>query len=167
MTQPVLIIGAGLSGLSLARTLLARNVPIRVFEASPQARKHSYGITLLDWAYEPLASGLKLGSVKAFKAATATDSPVGGSGVIKPDYHYRHAYDGRPLLSPQGIAQSLSFRCNRSRLGKLLMQGVHVEFGYKLEKVETTSTGVLLHFAGGKTAKGCLAVGADGVHSAG
>ena len=166
MTQPVLILGAGLAGLSLARKLSAHSIPVRIFEASPQLRKPSYGITLLSWAYEPLANSLKLGSVADLRAATATDSLVGGLGVINTPF--KDALTGATLVSHSSSEQNeQSYRCSRFRLSTLLMQGLHVEVGHKLEKVQTNSTGVMVHFVGGQTAEGSLAVGADGVHSAG
>ena len=152
MSKPVLIIGAGFAGLSLARTLLAQRIPFRIFDSSPQLRKHSYGVTLLSWAYNPLASMLNLGSETDLRRSTATDCAVGGLGVI---------------TSARNKEQPDSYRCNRSKLSTLLAQGLDVEFNSKLESIHSSSTGVLVRFEGGETAEGILAVGADGVHSAG
>lgn len=160
MSQPVLIIGAGFAGLSLARTLLSQNIPVRVFDSSPHLRKHSYGITLLSWAYEPLASSLSSSSVIDLKRSTATDSAVGGLGVLN-----------LPTSSLLSIStteeQQDSYRCSRSKLTELMAQGVDVEFNCKLESIHSSSRGVFVRFKGGETAEGILAVGADGVHSAG
>lgn len=160
MSQPVLVIGAGFAGLSLARTLLSQSIPVRVFDSSPQLRTHSYGITLLSWAYEPLASLLDLGSVNDLKRTTATDSAVGGLGALSLPASFLTAASTRE-------EQHDSYRCSRSKLSKLLAQGVNVEFDCKLESIHSSSTGVLVRFKGGQTAEGILAVGADGVHSAG
>ena len=167
MAQPVLIVGAGLAGLSLARTLSSHRVPVRIFEASPEIRKYSYGITLLSWAYQPLASTLKLGSVEELKAATATDAQVGGSGLISAQV--KDAYTGATLLSdpPREPKAPQSYRCSRSKLGQLLAQGLDIEFGCKLDRVEQKASGMQLHFEGGKTAEGSLIVAADGIHSVG
>ncbi|KAL3162317.1 hypothetical protein ABBQ32_010003 [Trebouxia sp. C0010 RCD-2024] len=159
MSQPVLVIGAGFAGLSLARTLLSQSIPVRVFDSSPQLRTHSYGITLLSWAYEPLASLLDLGSVNDLKRTTATDSAVGGLGALSLPASFLTAASTRE-------EQHDSYRCSRSKLSKLLAQGVNVEFDCKLESIHSSSTGVLVRFKGGQTAEGILAVGADGVHSA-
>ena len=152
MSQPVLVIGAGFAGLTLARTLLAQRIPVRIFDSRPQLRKHSYGVTLLSWAYKPLASMLNLGSETNLRRSTATDCAVGGLGVIN--------------LSRKE-EQPDSYRCSRSKLSTLLAQGVDVEFNSKLESIQSSSTGVVVRFESGKTAEGILAVGADGVHSAG
>ena len=158
MSQPVLVIGAGFAGLSLARTLLAQRIPVRIFDSSPQLRKHNYGVTLLSWVYKPLASMLNLGSETDLRRSTATDCAVGGLGAIN--------LSGA-LSASQREEQPDSYRCSRSKLSTLLAKGVPVEFNSKLESIQSSSTGVLVHFEGGKTAEGILAVGADGVHSAG
>lgn len=163
MSQPVLVIGAGFAGLSLARTLLAQRIPVRIFDSSPQLRRHSYGVTLLSWAYKPLASMLNLGSETDLRRSTATDCAVGGLGVINlsgAEPPFTHSIFQRE-------EQPDSYRCSRSKLSTLLAQGVDVEFDSKLESIHSSSTGVLVRFEGGKTAEGILAVGADGVHSAG
>lgn len=167
MVQPVLIVGAGLAGLSLARTLSSYRVPVRIFEASPEIRKYSYGITLLSWAYQPLVSNLKLGSLEELKAATATDAQVGGSGLISAQV--KDAYTGATLLSEplREPKAPQSYRCSRSKLGQLLAQGLDIEFGCKLDSIEQKASGVQLHFEGGKTAEGSLIVAADGIHSVG
>ena len=158
MSQPVLVMGAGFAGLSLARTLLAQGIPVRIFDSSPQLRKHSYGVTLLSWAYKPLASMLNLGTETDLRRSTATDCAVGGLGAIN--------LSGA-LLASRKEEQPDSYRCSRSKLSTLLAQGVDVEFNSKLESIHSSSTGVSVRFEGGKTAEGILAVGADGVHSAG
>lgn len=160
MSQPVLVIGAGFAGLSLARTLLAQRIPVRIFDSTPQLRKHSYGITLQSWAYKPLASILNLSSETDLRQRTATDSAVGGLGLI-------NLSGTSPLSASLTAGQPECYRCSRSKLSSLLAQGVDIEFNSKLESIHSSSTGVHVCFEGGKTAEGILAVGADGVHSAG
>ena len=166
MTPPVLVVGAGLAGLSLARTLLARQIPFRVLEASPQLPKYSYGLTLLPWAYEPLVSKLNLAAATELRRATATDSPNGGAGCIHPVYANVHS--GHDVLTPDVTAKPpLSYRCSRTRLTDLLAHDLDIEFDKKLKHIDSSSEGVCLHFEDGSTVEGSLAVGADGVHSAG
>ena len=166
MTQPVLVVGAGLAGLSLARTLLTRQIPFRVLEASPQLPKYSYGVTLLPWAYEPLVSKLSLASASELRRATATDSPIGGAGGISAVY--TDIYTGHAVPSESATAQSrLPYRCSRTRLTDLLAHDLNIEFHKKLKHIDSGSKGVCLHFEDGSAVEGSLAVGADGVHSAG
>lgn len=167
MAQPVLVVGAGLAGLSLARTLSAYKVPVRIFEASPEVRKYSYGITLFSCALEPLISRLKLGSLLEFQAATATDSQVGGLGVVS--FQVKDVFTGATLHSHQLDQHTnlQSYRCSRSKLAELLAYGLDIELGCKLHKIEQKDSGVQLHFENGKTAEGSLIVAADGIHSVG
>ena len=161
MSKPVLVIGAGLAGLCLARSLLGKSVPVRIFDSLPQLRRHSYGVTLLPWAYEPVVRTLKLGDGIGLRRATATDFKVGGLGHINPSGASGHLASGKREEDRQ------SYRCSRSKLSEVLSQGVDVEFNRKLKSIQSSSTGVTVHFEDGETAEGILAVGADGVHSAG
>ena len=161
MAKPILVIGAGVAGLSLARTLLAHSVPVRIFDKLPQLRKHSYGITLLPWAYEPLIRALQLGTAAELKRATATDAAVGGLGNINPLGAYARS------ASDSVSSDAQSYRCGQSKLSEYLAKGVEVEYSSKLESISCTDTGVLVQFEDNKTAEGSLVVGADGVHSAG
>lgn len=51
MTPPILIIGAGLSGLTVSRILTNASIPNIVFEASTPDRSQGYAISLRDWGY--------------------------------------------------------------------------------------------------------------------
>ena len=85
--QPVLIIGSGIFGLSLARTLKSFHIPVRVFEQAAETSSQGYGIALRSWAYQPLLDRLGLSS-KDLKAAAATDCAVGGTGHIEMNLRY-------------------------------------------------------------------------------
>ena len=161
MSKPVLVIGAGLAGLSLARTLLAQSVPVRIFDSLPQLRRHSYGVTLLPWACEPVVSRLNIGGETGLRRATSTDSKIGGLGLINSVGASRRPASGIP------DGKRRPYRCSRSRLSEILSQGMDVEFNRKLKSINSSSAGVTVHFEGGETAEGILAVGADGVHSSG
>ncbi|KAI0381622.1 hypothetical protein F5Y04DRAFT_254967 [Hypomontagnella monticulosa] len=58
MNMPILIIGAGLSGLTTARLLTNSGIPNIVFEASPPDRSQGFSISLRDWGYEVLLEAL-------------------------------------------------------------------------------------------------------------
>ena len=85
--QPVLVIGSGICGLSLARTLKSFNIPVRVFEQAAETSSQGYGIALRSWAYQPLLDRLGLSS-KDLKAAAATDCKIGGNGHIEMNLRY-------------------------------------------------------------------------------
>lgn len=52
------IIGAGVSDLTIARCLRKRGIASVVFEKNPSPARHTYGITLREWAWRPLVEML-------------------------------------------------------------------------------------------------------------
>lgn len=75
--RPIIIIGAGISGLACARILSFHRVPNIIFEIFPKSRRQGYEITLRSWAYSHFLEKLHI-SPSDFKAATSTDAIVGG-----------------------------------------------------------------------------------------
>jgi len=167
MTQPIPIIGAGLAGLTLSRTLLYHNIPSVLYEKAPKAgRRNNYAITLHKTAYQPLLSILGLDE-HAFKRRVAVDAETGGLGSIARDVN---------LPSHGGLYDTTgSFRANRARLEEVLGEGVEIRWGYAVEGVEVGvqqggggggGGGVKLQFHNGEeTPCAKLVIGADGVHS--
>ena len=54
LQKPILVVGAGLAGLSLARSLASYGVPAIVFDGAPETRRQGFGIMLRNWGYGPL-----------------------------------------------------------------------------------------------------------------
>ena len=169
----VLIIGAGISGLSLARLCAARGIFCILFEATTRLAPQGYGITARAWAYDPVLAELGI-SVSEFKAKTATDGPVGGVG--KMDLTMYELQSGIPMLSPPkgntGSPESDKFRANRNYLREFLMEGVDVRFEHELSSVRLVRENgkdkfVEATFKNGQVVKGDYLIGADGVHSFG
>lgn len=135
--KPILIIGAGISGLSLARTLLGHNLPLIVFDDAPASRRQGYGITLRSWAYTKFIDPLDI-SPDNFKNDTATDALLGGQGKL--DTNLWDPYTGKVLVkSPPArpnAPESDFLRVNRLRLREFLRQGVDVKFEHKLTAFE-------------------------------
>jgi 2-polyprenyl-6-methoxyphenol hydroxylase-like FAD-dependent oxidoreductase len=77
--KPILIIGAGISGLACARILNLYRIPNIIFETFPKSRRQGYGITLRSWAYSHFLEQLHIAS-SVFKSEAATDAPIGGNG---------------------------------------------------------------------------------------
>ncbi|KAI4626616.1 hypothetical protein J4E83_003768 [Alternaria metachromatica] len=156
--QPITIIGAGIAGLTLSRSLLHRGIPSIVFDkAPPNRRGFNYAITLHSTAYKPLLEILNL-SDTAFKAHVAIDAEDGGEG--------KHG-ENIDIPSHGGLYDtSTSFRANRAKFEDLLGQDLDIRLGYSLQQVNSTPTGPRLRFANGEMWEGGeLVVGADGVHS--
>jgi 2-polyprenyl-6-methoxyphenol hydroxylase-like FAD-dependent oxidoreductase len=165
--QPISIIGAGLSGLSLARTLHNHRIPFEIYEKAAKRPRHNYGITLHASTYRPLLKILNLTETN-FKQRVAVDAGVDGTGVIDP----------KALVSfrERGISQE-SFRANCGKLESLLREdlenerGMGVKWGTTIEKMHqegSTGSGMGMGSKDGKGLKrlesSCIVV-ANGVHS--
>ncbi|GJJ73295.1 hypothetical protein EMPS_05653 [Entomortierella parvispora] len=174
--KPILIIGAGIAGLSLARTLAAHSIPAIVFDDASETRRQGFGVTLRSWGYDSL---LKRAGVTAqdFQETVATDAAVGGHGYISTTVH--DVYTGTDLIKmahrpgAQMVTQEF-FRANRFRLREFLMKGrvnerspIDVRFQHVFEGYEVLSDkkGVVAKFANGERVEGSILVAADGVHS--
>ncbi|EPE26256.1 FAD/NAD(P)-binding protein [Glarea lozoyensis ATCC 20868] len=154
--QSISIIGAGIGGLTLARCLLKRNIPIVLYENMPSGTRHSYAITLLQSSYQPLLDVPEIDE-SAFKRRVAVDGTMGGNGAIN-----------AKLLVQQSASSSNSFRAHRGKLEELLREGLDVRWEHTLERVETIDSHVVLYFQNGqngqKVQSDCV-IGLDGIHS--
>ena len=166
---PILIIGGGIAGLSLACTLHQRNVPFEVVESLAQDHSTGYGISLLPWAWEPLLDALGK-DAHELQRKTSTDSPVGGTGYI--DTCAYNGYNGQKLLDlGEKNLKHGAFRANRVLLRRFFLEGlpeskIHFETTLKSFKREDDGS-ILATFTNGTTVRGKLLVAADGVKSTG
>ncbi|KAJ5714343.1 FAD-dependent monooxygenase nscC [Penicillium malachiteum] len=74
---PILIIGAGLSGVTTARILTNSGIPNIVFEASAPDRSQGFAISLRDWGYSALLDGLGGLPLRSLIKAVAPDRYIG------------------------------------------------------------------------------------------
>lgn len=149
----VVIIGAGISGLTLARSLKYRGLPAIIYErdtAQRFASRHDYGITL--WAYQPLVEILGHGNTYELRTRIAVDGENGGTG------HVGSRNDGG------GIPP---FRVNRQKLERLLYDGLDIRWGHKLQDIKTSASSprIQLQFENDHQADVDVVIGTDGVHS--
>jgi tyrosinase len=156
MTQPIPIIGAGIAGLTLSRSLLHRGIPSVLYEKGSSNPRFNYAITLHSTAYQPLLKILDL-DVDTFKRRVAVDAESSGTGLI--------AQRANPSSHNGLYNTSSSFRANRAKLEQLLREGLDVRWKHALQSVEKSSQGATMHFSNGESCVGKLVVGADGVHS--
>lgn len=167
--KPILIIGAGLSGLAAARLLTDHNIPVVVFDQSAADRSQGHGITLRDWAYKPLLEELvNTYSVSDLQHAVATDKGIGGTGWV--DLTFRNNANSETLFNPEppGPGQNEAlFRANRSVLRNWLATGVDLRYEHKLVSVEGIPGDVKAIFENGTEHGGSMLIAADGVHSTG
>ncbi|KXT18013.1 hypothetical protein AC579_9603 [Pseudocercospora musae] len=169
MPRPsITIIGAGISGLTLARTLLTKHgIKARIVEkAGKSVNRHDYGITLHASAYTRLLGILKVDE-QGFKKRVAVDAGIGGTGKMV----MRRGSGGS---SSSGDDDDESFRANRSRLEEMLGEGLDVEWESEVEDVRVEEGGKKIVVAAVKDGDGLIkqqeeesdmVVGADGAHS--
>ncbi len=162
----VLIVGAGLGGLTTAIALLQSGFQVRVYEQAPELKEMGAGLTLATTAmrvFDALGLWPKM-------AATAT------RGVSVAFVHYRTgellhgAHDYEWSRHPDSPEQSA--HAHRAAVHSVLVDAVReldpeaLVLGHRLAAVEQTSAGVRAVFESGATASGDLLIGADGVQSA-
>ncbi|KAK4501620.1 hypothetical protein PRZ48_007429 [Zasmidium cellare] len=158
----ILIIGAGLAGLSLARTLRKSGIPYRIFDQAASDRYQGYGLSLhaetmpnllemLELDEKTLRDQISVNKETPFLPQSLCDAVTGEAyGSTAAAFH---------------AAEHRSFRTNRERLWKTIRGDVVVEYGCKLVKIEHHEHKVVAKFANGKKVEGSLLVAADGVHS--
>ena len=157
---PVLIIGAGIGGLTLASALAQRGFECRLFERAPELAAAGAGILVQTSALLALRT-LKL---DAAIAASGQDVRV---GFLKTDRGQTLQRTSMSFLQDELGVSTVAI--HRARLQRLLLEAgnaAELELGAELTGYETEESGVTALFAGGRRERGALLVGADGLHSA-
>lgn len=168
---PVIIIGAGLSGLALAQGLRKLSIPFKIYERSQRddfrtqgyrIRLHGEGLAALRsvlvdeiWhIFEETCPETVLGSLPNINAVTCEITAV-NFGANDPQ--------GKVTQSDQK-----PYTVDRAVLRQVLLTGLdeHIAYGIKYSHYEFTDTGIIAHFADGTSETGSLIVGADGARSA-
>ena len=171
--SPVLIVGAGLAGLSLAAILHTNDIPYLVFESSPRTRSQSHGITLYPWAYLPLSKALSI-PPEELRSAVATDLALGGLGAV--DLTVRNVYTGgilqhmRGTSTPEAFKIVGPFRANKRSMRDFFLKKIDtskVLWEWKLRSSRISGRSVIAEFENGEIFEGRLLVAADGLQSVG
>nr|D7PHZ9.1 RecName: Full=FAD-dependent monooxygenase vrtH; AltName: Full=Viridicatumtoxin synthesis protein H; Flags: Precursor [Penicillium aethiopicum]ADI24934.1 VrtH [Penicillium aethiopicum] len=167
-TRPVLIIGAGLSGLAIGRLLTNNGIANIVFEASPPERSQGFAISLHDWGYSLLLEALGGLSLRAMTKAVAPDRFIGGTGWV--DLIMRDNTTGKVLVEPDVDARPAVIRANRNSLRAWMADcgddELDVRYGHRLKSISGSVGNVQAVFENGAEYRGSIVIAADGVHSA-
>ena len=163
-TLPILIIGAGISGLALAQGLLKACIPFRVFERDP-------GLTIPVQGYRVRINGTGQAALEQILSPLLfSQLKASCADVINPIPANLDALTGECVENMLGciltnFAKPLNV--DRTVLRSVLWQGVeeYVEFGKEFSSYEITSTGVAVRFSDSSCVLGTLVVGADGSRS--
>lgn len=168
---PVLIMGAGISGLCLAQYLHKHSVPFVVFERdpSPDHRPQGYRLKLEADAAAALRDGLTVEVYQAFETSCA-DSAIGETDFDPISGACIKSRAGGGLAGKQGLRAS--YTVDRSVFRKILMTGIAdcIHFGCEISHYEIREDNiqpyVVATFKDGATSQGRFLVGADGTRSA-
>jgi 2-polyprenyl-6-methoxyphenol hydroxylase-like FAD-dependent oxidoreductase len=157
-----LIIGGGSCGLALAQGLRKHNIPYTLFERDSadayHARPRDWG-SLLHWGQEYLRRCLDE-ELWARRAEMWVDpfydyDRQGNTASLMWD-----AKSGEELVRPAAVRGTV--RVSRRKVRVLLSQGLRIEYGKRLVRVEERGDGVTAYFEDGTNARGSMLVGCDG-----
>lgn len=165
--KPILISGAGLGSLLLARSLLRWNIPFQVFErdASLSFRGQGYRLRLSSEGLDAIEAVLDPPSFQRFYDHCGKTA---GSGFVEFD-----AVTGE-VLQEQRNAENLNSRDGkivgiaRGDMRRLFLEGCEefVHFNKRVTGYELTDDGVRAVFSDGtKSVEGGLLVGGEGIYS--
>ncbi|GIZ45161.1 hypothetical protein CKM354_000834200 [Cercospora kikuchii] len=161
MNKPILIIGAGISGLTTAQALRKEGIPFRVFErdSSPSFKSAGWGLTL-NWAL-PTFRALLPDDIVARLPETFVDAEAVKAGE-KGSFTFYDLSTGEALWK---VPASERIRVSRERLRRLLLTGLDVEWNKTIGEITKGDADVTAHFLDGNTAKGSFLVACDGARS--
>ncbi|KAH8893044.1 FAD binding domain-containing protein [Thozetella sp. PMI_491] len=150
--KPIIIIGAGLVGLTLAQGLKKAGFAFQIYDRdnSIDERPAGWGITM-HWALPALDSCVppelfaQLPSIQVDPIEGAKDLSTGQDKFA--------------------IPSSLHYRLNRKKYRQLLCTGIDVNWGKRLVQFETREDSVTVHFADGACVEGSMLLGVDGKNS--
>ncbi|KAJ7130632.1 hypothetical protein C8R44DRAFT_66835 [Mycena epipterygia] len=163
----VLIVGAGLGGLTLAQSLRKLGVPYLVLERdpSPSARDQGWSIGV-SWIIEPLLAGI-ITSDKPDLRSTCANYTLGHEECLALQSScFVDGTTGRMVQKEtQKFEDVQELRVSRGKLRDWLAVGVDIKWGKNMSAFAEDEEGVTVQFSDGTIERGAILVGADGVTS--
>jgi 2-polyprenyl-6-methoxyphenol hydroxylase-like FAD-dependent oxidoreductase len=160
--QDVLIVGAGIGGLTAALEFARKRIACRVLESAPEIKAVGVGINILPHATQVLADHDLVPALGAVAIETAEAAFFNRFGQLI----YREPLGKRAGYSlPQ-------FSIHRGDLQKILLDAVkaklgadRLHLGWHLASFEQDEAGVTLKFANGESRSGSALIACEGIHS--
>jgi 2-polyprenyl-6-methoxyphenol hydroxylase-like FAD-dependent oxidoreductase len=151
-----LIVGAGVAGLTQAIALRRYGIDSLIFDQADDVVRNQTG------------SGLHLGynATRALEHLDLLDGLVEQGGPVG-RFEFK-TYEGKHLGTTPGLEGELALGVLRPVLHEYLVNAVgtdKLQYGAELVRFEQDNDGVTAHFADGRTARGDVLVGADGLRS--
>ncbi|KAJ5496916.1 hypothetical protein N7463_008903 [Penicillium fimorum] len=158
---PILIIGAGISGLVLAQYLRRHNVEFKIFErdSAIDARSGGWGLTL-HWSLPALRELLPEDIVERFPETFVNKEASARGDVGR--FQFFNLKSGDALYN---VPAAERIRVSRVRLRQLLTTGINVEWNKSFQNIESTADEITAHFEDGTNYTGRLLVACDGSRS--
>jgi len=165
----VIIVGAGIGGLTLGLALHAAKIPCRIFESAAEIRPIGVGINLLPHATKELAAlGLEADLAKVAIATTdATFFNRFGQLIYQEPLGRAAGYEHPQFSVHRGDLQMVLLDAFRARAG-----GDRLITNRHCVSVEQDESGVSVHFTDGPggsapcSVRGRVAIACDGINSA-
>ncbi|KAJ5558639.1 hypothetical protein N7535_008856 [Penicillium sp. DV-2018c] len=159
--HPILIIGAGISGLILAQYLRQLNVPFMIFERdlAIDARSGGWGLTL-HWSLPALRQLLPKHLVERFPETFVNKQASARGDVGR--FQFFNLKSGEALYS---VPAAERIRVSRVRLRQLLSEGLEIQWNKNLCNIESSTDTITAHFEDDTSFAGKLLVACDGSRS--
>ncbi|KAI0599996.1 hypothetical protein F4775DRAFT_599524 [Biscogniauxia sp. FL1348] len=159
MSKPhVLIVGAGLGGLTLAQVLRKQGVSFEIFERDPSEASRTQGWSLaLHTVVDDLLASIP-DDMPPFRESVSAMLPIKVEDQLA-------LYIGGQRFGFNNSSETPFVRANRHRLRVWLATNINVQWGKFATKVDQSDDKVTLFFQDGSSASGDVLVGADGTNS--
>jgi 2-polyprenyl-6-methoxyphenol hydroxylase-like FAD-dependent oxidoreductase len=159
----VIILGAGIGGLTLALSLHQTGIPCRIYEAVPELKPMGVGVNLLPHAVRELTELGLLPQLDAVGVRTKESIFFTEHGqLIFQEAAGEHAgYDWPQFSIHRGDLQTVLLEETLKRLGP-----DSVVCNHRCTGVTQDAGGVTVRFADAPAMRGAVAIGCDGIHSA-
>ncbi len=157
--RTIIIIGAGIAGLTLAAALSKRDVGLVVLERSNNFPEIGAGISL--WPNAMAA----LDSIGVGDEVREAGGAVASGGVQRPDGTWIRSVESRATEKALGEAMVAIHRGDLMRILASHVRDGALRFGSGLSGFEMASGGVLARLGDGSAVQGTAIVGADGINS--
>ncbi|KAK4164788.1 FAD-dependent urate hydroxylase [Cladorrhinum sp. PSN259] len=154
----VLIIGAGISGLTLAQLLRKQDVPFEIFERDMSHTSRGVGYAIGLYNLEETFGDLLPDDLPPFQT-TCHLLPL-----ALPSQFRLYFPDGN-AVGIQDTPETPCIRVNRLKLRKLLSTNINIQWGKYAKDIIQTADSVTVRFEDGTSATGDVLIGADGTYS--
>jgi 2-polyprenyl-6-methoxyphenol hydroxylase-like FAD-dependent oxidoreductase len=162
--EPVLIVGAGIVGLTLGQALKQKKIPFEIYErdATPEARGQGWAITL-HWALKYMSEMLPEETLSRIEDVQVDPEVASNDNG---NFLFINLETGEPKFK---IPPNLRWRVNREKMRQALLYGIeeHVHWGRRVVGLNVPSNAdqVQLVFEDHTLVTGKLVVGIEGSRS--